>query len=49
MNAETILVNGLILADPVRPEVVPHGKTIINGNGLLQVNVPNDSSLPETM
>ncbi|MGO9570913.1 MAG: amidohydrolase [Desulfomonilaceae bacterium] len=46
MNAETILLNGLILADPVRPVVVPHGKTIINGNGLLQVNVPNDSSLP---
>lgn len=45
MNAETILVNGLILADPVRPEVVAHGKTIIAGNRLLQVNVPNDSSL----
>ena len=46
MNAETILVNGLILADPACPEVVPHGKTIINGNGLVQVNVPNDSGLP---
>lgn len=45
MNAETILVNGLILADPARPEVVPHGKTIINGNTLFQVNVPNDSGL----
>lgn len=46
MNAETILVNGLILADPARPEVVSHGKTIINGNSLFQVNVPNDSGLP---
>lgn len=46
MNTETILVNGLILADPACPEVVPHGKTIINGNSLIQVNVPNDSGLP---
>ena len=46
MNAETILVNGLILADPACPVVVPHGKTMINGNGLVQVNVPNDAGPP---
>ncbi len=46
MNTETILANGLILSDPARPEVVPHAKTIIAGNSLLQVNVPNDSELP---
>ena len=46
MNTETTLVNGLILADPAIPEVLAHGKTIISGNRLLQVNVPNDSSLP---
>lgn len=40
-------MNGLILADPATPEVVPHGKTIIRGNGLIQVNVPNDSGLPQ--
>jgi 5-methylthioadenosine/S-adenosylhomocysteine deaminase len=46
VNTETILVNGLILSDPAHPEVVPHGKTIINGNSLLQVNVSNHSEFP---
>ncbi len=46
MSAETILINGLILTDPSRPEVVPHGRTVINGNSLVQVNVLNDSNLP---
>jgi 5-methylthioadenosine/S-adenosylhomocysteine deaminase len=46
LNTETILVNGFILADPARPEVVPHGKTMISGNALLEVNVPGGSDLP---
>ncbi|MGB6066775.1 MAG: amidohydrolase [Desulfomonilaceae bacterium] len=46
MSAETILINGLILTDPSRPEVVPHGRTVIDGNSLVQVNVPDDSNLP---
>jgi 5-methylthioadenosine/S-adenosylhomocysteine deaminase len=46
VNTETILVNGLILSDPARLEVLPHGKTVINGDSLLQVNVSNSSEFP---
>ena len=37
---ETILVNGLIFADPASPNVVPHGSTVISGAHLAQVNQP---------
>ncbi len=37
-----ILVNGLMLADPDNPKVVPHGRTVIKGNQLTEVNVPVD-------
>lgn len=37
-----ILVNGLILADPDNPRVVPHGKTVIAGSRLIEVNGPAD-------
>lgn len=33
-----VLVNGLILADPDNPRVVPHGQTVIAGNRLVEVN-----------
>jgi 5-methylthioadenosine/S-adenosylhomocysteine deaminase len=46
VNTETILANGLILSDPASPEVVPHGRTVIKGNRLLQVNVSNNSEFP---
>jgi 5-methylthioadenosine/S-adenosylhomocysteine deaminase len=42
---QTILINGLILADPDLAEVVPHASTVISGNRLLAVNI-RDSSLP---
>ncbi|AFM25870.1 amidohydrolase [Desulfomonile tiedjei] len=35
---EIALVNGLILADPRSCKVVPHGKTIIKGNRIAEVN-----------
>ena len=45
---QTILINGLILADPDDAEVVPHARTVISGNRLLAVNVRDSSPLPET-
>jgi len=41
-----ILTNGLILADPDRPEVEPHNRTIIAGDTLVQVNDANVSPFP---
>jgi 5-methylthioadenosine/S-adenosylhomocysteine deaminase len=38
---EITLVNGLILADPRSCKVVPHGKTVINGNRIAEVNSPH--------
>jgi len=38
-----ILINGLILTDPDRPDVAPHGRTIVSGDTLLHVNVPDNS------
>jgi 5-methylthioadenosine/S-adenosylhomocysteine deaminase len=32
----------MILTEPGRTKVVPHGKTVISGDSLLQVNVPQD-------
>jgi 5-methylthioadenosine/S-adenosylhomocysteine deaminase len=37
---EITLVNGFVLADPRSCKVVPHGKTVINGNRITEVNSP---------
>lgn len=37
-----ILVNGLVLADPDHPRVVTHGRTVIEGSLLTEVNGPID-------
>ena len=41
-DQKLILVNGLILADPDNPKVASHGKTVIAGNRLEEVNEPVD-------
>ncbi len=46
MEDQTVLSHGLILADPDLPEVVPHGRTIISGDRLVAVNIPDTSPLP---
>ncbi len=42
---ELVLVNGLILADPDKGEVLPHGVTVISRGELAQVNSPADGKL----
>ncbi len=37
---EIILINGLVLADPDSCAVVPHGKTVVKGSLLAEVNSP---------
>jgi 5-methylthioadenosine/S-adenosylhomocysteine deaminase len=39
-HSETVLVNGLILADPGSGRVVPHGQTVVSGARLSEVNQP---------
>jgi 5-methylthioadenosine/S-adenosylhomocysteine deaminase len=39
-TTETILINGLILANSDSPKVAPHGKTVIEGARLAAVNLP---------
>ncbi len=41
-TAETVLMGGIILTEPGRTEAVPHEKTVISGDRLLKVNVPQD-------
>ncbi|MEJ2718000.1 MAG: amidohydrolase family protein [Deltaproteobacteria bacterium] len=45
-NADIVLVNGLILADPASPQVARHGRTVISGSRLLRVNEPCSDPLP---
>lgn len=42
MSGKIVLSGGLILADPAHPEVVPHRITIISGERLTAVNVPEE-------
>jgi 5-methylthioadenosine/S-adenosylhomocysteine deaminase len=47
VTTETVLLNGAILADPTDCRVLPHEKTVIVGDKLEHVNVPNDSQTIE--
>jgi len=47
-ESKIVLTNGLILTDPADPVVAPHGKTVIVGEKLSQVNVANGSPLRES-
>lgn len=46
-SSQLVLLNGLILADPDDPEVVPHGRTTIHGDRLVEVNVPLHPPQPD--
>lgn len=46
-SSQLVLLHGLILADPDDPEVVPHGRTTIRGDRLLEVNVPLQPPWPD--
>ena len=39
---ETVLMGGMILTEPGKSDAVPHGKTVISGDRLVQVNVPEE-------
>ncbi len=41
-SGEIILQRGLILADPLTCEVLPHGRTVISRDRLVEVNGPDD-------